>query len=71
GGADLLGKEIDEDFVTAVGRLPEMDACGERGEYHSFVYDGPTFAYPVVVDRGEIRTERNHRLLDLTLTPGA
>ncbi len=39
GGADLLGREIDEDFVTAVGLLPELDACGERGEYHSFVYD--------------------------------
>ncbi len=71
GGADLLGREIDEDFVTAVGQLPVMDACGERGEYHSFVYDGPTFAHPVLTERGEIRTERNHRLLDLTLKPSA
>jgi uncharacterized protein (TIGR00290 family) len=71
GGADLLGMEIDRYFVTAVGRLPTIDVCGERGEYHSFVYDGPTFAHPVLTERGEIRSERDHRLLDLTLTPSA
>jgi diphthamide synthase (EF-2-diphthine--ammonia ligase) len=27
--------------------------CGERGEYHTFVYDGPGFAAPVAFALGE------------------
>ena len=64
GAGDLLAREIDEAFVTDVSGL-SIDTCGERGEYHTFVYDGPTFAHPVPVERGEIRHERNHGLLDL------
>lgn len=67
GAAELLGRAIDREFVTEVTGLDGVDACGERGEYHSFVYGGPTFARPLTVTPGVIRTEKNHRLLDLTL----
>lgn len=37
----FVGRTIDEGFISA---LPAgVDVCGERGEYHSFVYDGPIF----------------------------
>ncbi len=65
GAADLLGREIDEDFVTTVEARNDMDPCGERGEYHTFVYAGPTFNEPIAIERGEVREERNHSLLDL------
>jgi uncharacterized protein (TIGR00290 family) len=32
---------------------PEVDPCGERGEFHTFVSDGPGFRRPVPVVRGE------------------
>lgn len=36
-------------------RLPATaDPCGENGEYHSFVYDGPIFSRPLEVETGEI-----------------
>lgn len=36
---------IDDNFISD---LPaSVDVCGERGEYHSFVYDGPIFCRPV------------------------
>ncbi|MFQ5875622.1 MAG: ATP-binding protein, partial [Dehalococcoidia bacterium] len=41
--------------------LPEdVDPCGENGEFHSFVYDGPIFSRPVPFSLGEIifREER-------------
>lgn len=42
----FAGREIDTDFVND---LPaDVDPCGENGEYHSFVYDGPIFKKPVV-----------------------
>ena len=67
GGADLLGREIDEEFLGLVEGRDGLDACGERGEYHTFVCDGPTFTHALSVERGEIREERNHRLVDLLL----
>ncbi len=37
------------------GSLPEgVDACGERGEYHSFTFDGPLFRSSVPFTLGEI-----------------
>jgi len=33
---------------------PTVDPCGENGEFHSFVYDGPMFSKPIPVAVGEI-----------------
>lgn len=34
--------------------LPDsVDPCGENGEFHTFVYDGPVFSYPVTYSAGE------------------
>lgn len=47
----FVGREIDEEFLAA---LPaEADPCGENGEFHSFVYDGPGFSTPVDFTPGE------------------
>ncbi len=41
----LVGRNIDESFLRD---LPDgVDICGENGEYHSFVFDGPIFKWPV------------------------
>jgi len=41
----FVGVEFDTQFLD---RLPEgVDACGENGEFHTFVYDGPNFSEPV------------------------
>jgi uncharacterized protein (TIGR00290 family) len=48
----FAGREIDKNFIND---LPAgVDPCGENGEYHSFVYDGPIFRKPVKFKRGEI-----------------
>ena len=42
---DQLGQIIDKIFID---RLPdEVDLCGENGEFHTFVYDGPLFHFPI------------------------
>jgi uncharacterized protein (TIGR00290 family) len=54
----FAGREIDSDLL---GDLPgDVDPCGENGEYHSFVYDGPIFTRPVPVRPGEV-VERDVR----------
>jgi uncharacterized protein (TIGR00290 family) len=50
-GKQFVGREIDEKFLS---ELPEsVDPCGENGEYHSFVYDGPIFKRPIRFRLGE------------------
>jgi len=49
--ARLSGRRIDERFLA---ELPAgVDPCGENGEYHSFVSDGPIFRAPVRYTVGE------------------
>lgn len=46
--ASFCGREFDAAFLAD---LPEgVDACGENGEFHTFVFDGPRFAHPVPHD---------------------
>ena len=33
---------------------PGVDKCGERGEFHSFAYDGPMFNRPIAVTVGDV-----------------
>jgi uncharacterized protein (TIGR00290 family) len=48
----FAGREINYDFIKV---LPSnVDPCGENGEFHSFVYDGPIFKRPVEFQRGEL-----------------
>ncbi|TKD71927.1 diphthine--ammonia ligase [Pseudalkalibacillus hwajinpoensis] len=40
-----IGKEFDQEFLT---NLPhDVDPCGENGEFHTFVFNGPIFHYQV------------------------
>ncbi len=64
---EWLGREIDEGFISEVVAAPGVDACGEHGEFHSFVYDGPLFRRVLPVRRGALFEAESHRLLDLTL----
>ena len=47
----FAGKTIDEDFLYSLPAI--IDSCGENGEFHTFVYDGPSFAQPVKFAIGE------------------
>lgn len=51
-GRAFCGREIDYAFLD---ELPDgVDPCGENGEFHTFVFDGPVFSRPVPIERGEI-----------------
>jgi len=49
--ASFLGRELDAQFLRDLPK--EVDPCGENGEYHTFVYDGPIFERPVAFRFGE------------------
>jgi diphthamide synthase (EF-2-diphthine--ammonia ligase) len=41
-GDEFCGRLFDESFIADLP--PGVDACGENGEFHTFVFDGPLFA---------------------------
>jgi uncharacterized protein (TIGR00290 family) len=49
--ADFVGRELDRELLR---ELPDgVDPCGENGEFHTFVSDGPVFRRPVPYRLGE------------------
>ena len=49
---EFAGREFDAHFLDS---LPEtIDPCGENGEFHSFVFDGPMFKEPIEIVLGDI-----------------
>lgn len=49
--ASFVGRVIDQQFLD---ELPQnVDPCGENGEFHTFVFDGPIFQHPISFAVGE------------------
>ena len=48
----FAGRAFDETLLEQLP--PEVDPCGENGEFHSFCHAGPMFAEPVAVQVGEV-----------------
>lgn len=64
--AHLAGHFYNQDFLN---QLPDdVDPCGEGGEFHTFVYDGPMFNYPLPITRQETVEREGFLFTDITLT---
>ena len=48
----FAGRELNESFFRDLP--PAADPCGENGEFHTFVFDGPIFHSPIPVRTGEV-----------------
>lgn len=63
----FAGREFD---LRLLEDLPEhADPCGENGEFHTFVYDGPMFRWPLRVQPGEVRDVGGFIYADLMECP--
>jgi uncharacterized protein (TIGR00290 family) len=61
--AGFAGREFNDQFLTD---LPsDVDPCGERGEFHSFAFDGPMFRLAIDVEVGEISEREGFVYADL------
>jgi len=63
--ASFAGREFDESFLRDMPRT--VDPCGENGEFHTFVYDGPVFRKPLRVKVGERVMRDGFQFADVTL----
>jgi uncharacterized protein (TIGR00290 family) len=68
--AEFAGREFNERLLED---LPAgVDPCGERGEFHTCVYGGPIFQWPLEVSTGErIRRDGRFEYCDLILRPNS
>jgi uncharacterized protein (TIGR00290 family) len=48
----FAGRELDESFFDDLP--PRADPCGENGEFHTFVFDGPILRVPIPVRTGDV-----------------
>ena len=48
----FAGRELDASFFRDLP--PNADPCGENGEFHTFVFDGPIFRSPISVRTGNV-----------------
>jgi uncharacterized protein (TIGR00290 family) len=61
---EFAGRDFDSQFLADLP--PTVDPCGENGEFHSFVYDGPGFRQPINITVGEIVERDGFVFADLT-----
>jgi uncharacterized protein (TIGR00290 family) len=59
----FVGREFDDALLHD---LPDtVDRCAERGEFHTFVYDGPMLSRPISIRTGEMVTRGQFVYMDL------
>lgn len=63
-GEEFLGKVLTKDVVKDI-KETGSDVCGENGEYHTFVYDGPLFKYPINFKILNVIKNETHGFLEI------
>jgi diphthine-ammonia ligase len=63
-GKEWLGRQVDSKLTVELNQL-NIDACGEAGEFHTFVYDGPMFKKPIKIGKAVPVARDNHYTLDI------
>jgi uncharacterized protein (TIGR00290 family) len=61
-GNDWLGRKIEKEFIDYVKSYESIDLCGENGEYHTFVTNGPLFKKRINILKTEkVYIEREYK----------
>lgn len=65
-GEEWLGREIDGCFINDLLKLGKVDLCGELGEYHTFVVDGPLFKRQIKILESDKVLKNGYWSLDIS-----
>ena len=65
----FLGRYLDDETVEELEKVG-VDICGEEGEYHTFVTDGPEFSRPVLFDTIGIKNHDGYSFLEISARDG-
>ena len=65
-GSEWLGRTVDREFVARLREFNSaIDPCGEFGEFHTLVVDGPLFKRQIRIRKSEKRLENGYWRLDI------
>jgi uncharacterized protein (TIGR00290 family) len=65
----FAGRAFDDRLLADLP--PGVDPCGENGEFHSFVWDGPMFRHPIAVHVGDVVERDGFVFADVNHAPAA
>ena len=65
-GNEWLGRQIDKKFYSDLKKLGNVDLCGEYGEFHTFVTDGPIFKKKIEILETKTSTINSWGRLEIT-----
>jgi uncharacterized protein (TIGR00290 family) len=61
----FAGRDFDAALLAALP--PDIDPCGERGEFHTCAYGGPMFSHEIPIETGETVERDGFVFTDLTI----
>lgn len=64
-GKEWIGRHINEKFITDIQKEQNVDACGENGEYHTLVLDGPSFNERIEITESRPIFKEGYWFLDI------
>lgn len=64
-GLEWIGRKIDKSFIRDIHALKFVDACGENGEFHTFVINGPIFKHKIEILQSAPILRDNFWFLDI------
>ncbi|RJP28833.1 MAG: diphthine--ammonia ligase [Candidatus Omnitrophota bacterium] len=62
---DWIGRVIDKQFIADIEKISDVDICGEMGEFHSFVFDGPNFKNRIEITKTDKLFIKEYWFLDI------
>lgn len=63
--ASWVGRKLDQSFLDDIKKINGVDICGENGEYHSLVLNGPIFKKKLEIKKSEKVKIKNYWFLDI------
>lgn len=64
-GPEWIGRVVDREFQAYLAARPQVDPCGERGEYHTLVIGGPLFKGHIEITKADVVERNGYRFLDV------
>jgi uncharacterized protein (TIGR00290 family) len=64
-GEEWLGRKLDSDFLADLAKLENITLCGEAGEYHTLVINGPLFQKRIEIIEASKILRDGHWFLDI------
>ncbi|MCX7911838.1 MAG: diphthine--ammonia ligase [Dehalococcoidales bacterium] len=64
-GKETVGKTVDRSFLSQLEARGDVTLCGEAGEYHTLVIDGPIFRKRLEVTEARVVTRNEHHFLEI------